>query len=83
MVEDINAVIISTIIAFIVSAIGSYVSYFFSIKKAEKDARRDYEYEAKNGYTRNASPFFLNYQNYQKVRLGEFMHLQKMPKKEI
>jgi hypothetical protein len=44
---EINTVAISTITAFVISAIGSYISYFFSTKKAERDARRDYEYEAK------------------------------------
>lgn len=42
-----DVVILNTIIAIIVTAIGSFISYYFSNKKAEKDALRDYKYSAK------------------------------------
>ena len=44
------------------------------IEKAEQDARRDYEYEAKNDFTRNANLSSFNLQNYQKVHLEESTH---------
>jgi hypothetical protein len=49
---DIGTVVISTI-----TAIGGYyVSYFFSTKKAEKDARRDYEFNARKALYEEYEP---------------------------
>ena len=80
MVEDGNTVIISTLIAFIVSAIGSYVSYFFSIKKAEKDARRDYEYEAKKRLYQECEPILFELSELSESALRRIYALAKNAK---
>jgi hypothetical protein len=80
MVEDINVVIISAIIAFIVSATGSYISYFFSIKKAEKDARRDYEYEAKKRLYQECEPILFEFSELSESALRRIHVLAKNAK---
>jgi hypothetical protein len=54
-----DPVIINTIIAIVVSGIGSYVSYFFSTKKAEQDARRDYQYDARKRLYQEYEPLIF------------------------
>ena len=44
------------------------------IEKAEYDARRDYEYEARKRLYQNVNLFSFNLQSYLKVHLEEFMH---------
>jgi hypothetical protein len=43
------------------------------IEKAEHDARRDYEYEARKRLYQEYEPIFFQLQNYLKVHLEEFM----------
>lgn len=75
MVE--NTVIISTIIAFIISAIGSFISYLFSIKKAESDARRDYEYEAKKQLYKECEPILFEFTELSESALRRIYALAK------
>jgi hypothetical protein len=79
MVED-NTVLMSTIIAFIVSATGSYMSYFFSIKKADKDARRDYEYEAKKRLYQECEPILFEFSELSESALKRIYALAKNAK---
>ncbi len=76
MVEE-NTVLTSTIIALIVSAIGSYISYFFSIKKADKDARRDYEYEAKKRLYQECEPILFEFSELSESALKRIYALAK------
>jgi hypothetical protein len=56
---EIDTVIISTVIALVVSATGSFLSYFFSTKKAEQDARRDYQYDARKRLYQEYEPLIF------------------------
>ncbi len=56
-----DAIILNTIIAVAVSAIGSLISYFLSVKKGEKDARRDYEYDARKQLYENYEPYMFQF----------------------
>jgi hypothetical protein len=56
-----DVVILNTVIAIIVTAIGSFISYYFSNKKAEKDALRDYKYSAKKQLYENYEPLVFQF----------------------
>src|SRR5437867_4725280 len=56
-----DVVNLNTVIAIVAAGVGSYVSYFFSIRKAEKDARRDYEYKARIKLYENYQPLVFQF----------------------
>lgn len=72
-----DIVIINAFIAALVAGISSYISYIFASRKAEKDARRDYEYEARKQLYKNYQPLVFQFHQLCESAYGRACDLAK------